>query len=466
MVVRRATNPGFTTGLASFTLGAAATSYTDTSVAEGTTYYYQVQAENEVSNSAWSNPVSITFTTVPAAPSGLTATLTASSAVSLTWTVNASTCPATQLRIERATDSGFTSHVADTLAGPALSTYTDTTVVQGTDYYYRVRAENEVSSSAWSNTVSVWVRDVISATGPGDQSSVVGDHVQLPPIQATSSTGLPLTFSASGLPAGLSIDPNAGVISGTVTTAGSYTPTVTITDTSGASASVRFNWTVAADTISVTSPGSQSTYIGFPASLQIRASSGAGLPLRYSATGLPPGLSISSSGLITGTAAGPAGSYTPAVTVTDGTASNSVTFTWTVKAAAVVYSGTIRLIKMGYCLDDRNSRSASGAVVQVWRCTGGPNQVWQVMSDGTIRHNGLCLEAPGTANGTKVVLATCTPGAPLGPDQQWNTKDWRVNYTNPSAVGKVLNDAGYGGNGTQQVLWSNTGTINEIWATS
>jgi hypothetical protein len=30
----------------------------------------------------------------------------------------------------------------------------------------------------------------------------------------------------------------------------------------------------------------------------------------------------------------------------------------------------------------------------------------------------------------------------------------------------VLNDAGDGGNGTQQVLWPNTGTINEIWATS
>ena len=288
MVVRRATDPGFTTGLADFPLGAAATSYTDTSVAEGTTYYYRVRAENEASLSAWSNTVSVTFTTVPAAPSGLAATLTGSS-VSLAWTVNASTCPATQLRIERSTDPGFTTNVTSTLAGPALSSYTDTTVAQGTNYYYRVRAENEISTSAWSNTVSVWVPDVISATGPGDQSSVAGEHVQLPPIQATSSTGLPLTFSASGLPAGLSIDPNTGVISGTVTTAGSYTPTVTITDTSGASASAGFTWTVHADTISVTSPGSQSTYIGFPASLQIHASSGAGLPLSYSATGLPPG---------------------------------------------------------------------------------------------------------------------------------------------------------------------------------
>ena len=117
---------------------------------------------------------------------------------------------------------------------------------------------------------------------------------------------------------------------------------------------------------------------------------------------------------------------------------------------------------MGYCLDDRNNSSVNGAVVQVWRCTGGRNQVWQVMSDGIIRHNGLCLDAAGggTTNGTKVDLWACGTGKS---NQQWNTGNWRV--TNPSS-GKVLNDAGYGGNGTQQVLWSNTGTINEIWATS
>jgi hypothetical protein len=474
LVVRRATSPAFTTGLTTFTLAAAATTYTDTTAAAGTTYYHQVQAGNEVSTSAWSNTASIAYATVPSAPSGLTATVTGPvsgppAGVSLNWTDPAGGAPVTQLVVRRATDPGFTTGLTLTTftLAAAATTYTDTTAADGTTYYYQVQAGNEVSTSAWSNTASIRVPDVISATGPGDQSSVVGDHSLLPPIQATSSMGLPLAFSASGLPAGLSIDPNGGVITGTLTTTGSYTPTVTITDTSGASASVTFTWTVhAADTISVTSPGSQSTYIGFPASLQIHASSSASLPLRYSATGLPPGLSISSPGHITGTAGGPARSYTPTVTVTDATASKSVTFTWTIKSAAVTYSGTIRLTKMGYCLDDRNNRNASGAVVQIWRCTGGPNQVWQVMSDGTIRHNGLCLDAPGTGNGTKVILATCTPGAPLGAEQQWNTRNWRVNYTNPSAVGKVLNDAGYGGNGTQQVLWSNTGTINEIWGTS
>jgi len=132
--------------------------------------------------------------------------------------------------------------------------------------------------------------------------------------------------------------------------------------------------------------------------------------------------------------------------------------------SAVTYSGTIRLSKMGYCLDDRNNSGSNGAVVQVWGCNGLASQVWQVMSDGTIRHNGLCLDAvgSGTANGTKVQLWACTGGA----NQQWDTKGFRIHYDNPAAAGKVLDDTGYGGDGTRQQIWANTGSINQIWATS
>ena len=128
------------------------------------------------------------------------------------------------------------------------------------------------------------------------------------------------------------------------------------------------------------------------------------------------------------------------------------------------YSGTIRLTKMGLCLDDRSNSSRNGAIVQVWQCNGDANQKWQVFSDGTIRHNGLCLDATGygTANGTKVQLWACTGGA----NQKWDTKDWRIHYDNPAAVNKVLDDTRSGGNGTQQQIWTNTGGANQYWATS
>ena len=134
-------------------------------------------------------------------------------------------------------------------------------------------------------------------------------------------------------------------------------------------------------------------------------------------------------------------------------------FAATAGTPTVVLSGTIHLTKMGLYLDDRNNSSTKGAVVQVWKPTGGVNQVWQVMSDGTIRHNGLCLDVVGAkkTNGAKIDLWTCTGGA----NQQWRTTGSRI--TNPVS-GKVLNDAGNGGNGTQQVLWTSVGTNNEMWS--
>jgi hypothetical protein len=138
--------------------------------------------------------------------------------------------------------------------------------------------------------------------------------------------------------------------------------------------------------------------------------------------------------------------------------------TATITVAKATYSGTIRLTKMGLCLDDRGNSTGNGAVVQVWQCNGAASQQWQVFSDGTIRHNGLCLDARanGTANGTKVQLWACT----LAANQKWDTRSWRIHYDNPAAVNKVLDDRGSGGNGTQQQIWTNTGGANQIWATT
>jgi O-glycosyl hydrolase len=177
--------------------------------------------------------------------------------------------------------------------------------------------------------------NTVTVTNPGTQNGTVGTPVSLQLHATDSAAGQTLTWSATGLPSWLTLNAATGVMSGTPTTAGSFTNTVTATDTTGASGSVTFNWAITGGTnnvVTVTNPGTQSGTVGTAASLQIKASdSAAGQTLSYAATGLPAGLSISSStGLISGTPT-TAGNNTVAVTVTDGTgASGMVSFAWNI----------------------------------------------------------------------------------------------------------------------------------------
>ena len=85
--------------------------------------------------------------------------------------------------------------------------------------------------------------DPVTVTNPGNQTSVLGTSVNLA-IKASDSKGATLSYSASGLPAGLSINTSTGVISGTPTAAGTSSVTVTATDTSSAHSSATFSWTI------------------------------------------------------------------------------------------------------------------------------------------------------------------------------------------------------------------------------
>jgi hypothetical protein len=180
--------------------------------------------------------------------------------------------------------------------------------------------------------------NTVTVTNPGNQTSTVGTAASVQLHATDSASGQSFTWSASGLPAGLSINSSTGLISGTPSAAGTSSVTATATDTTGASGSTSFTWTVnsqGGNTVTVTNPGNQTSTVGTAVSLQIHASdSASGQTLTYSATGLPAGLSInSSSGLISGT---PTTAATSSVTVTakDTTgASGSASFSWTVSSS-------------------------------------------------------------------------------------------------------------------------------------
>jgi fibronectin type 3 domain-containing protein len=123
--------------------------YTDSSVINGTTYYYVVSALNSTGESANSAQVSATPnapTVSPAAPTNLKAT-PGNAVVVLSWTASAG---ATGYNVKRATTSGgpYTQ-----LAAPSSNGYTDSSVTNGTTYYYVVSAFNSSGESANSAQV-------------------------------------------------------------------------------------------------------------------------------------------------------------------------------------------------------------------------------------------------------------------------------------------------------------------------
>ena len=83
----------------------------------------------------------------------------------------------------------------------------------------------------------------VSVTNPGSQTGTVGTAASLQ-MQASDTAGGTLTYAATGLPAGLSINASTGQISGTPTTAGTSNVTVTASDSTGPSGSAAFSWTI------------------------------------------------------------------------------------------------------------------------------------------------------------------------------------------------------------------------------
>ncbi|MFE9768099.1 M4 family metallopeptidase [Streptomyces sp. NPDC005808] len=77
-----------------------------------------------------------------------------------------------------------------------------------------------------------------------DQTSGVGQTVSLQAEAYTTNSGASLTYEATGLPDGLTIS-DTGLITGVPTTAGTSEVTLTVTDSTGATAPVTFDWRVA-----------------------------------------------------------------------------------------------------------------------------------------------------------------------------------------------------------------------------
>jgi gliding motility-associated-like protein len=123
-----------------------------TGLSAGTTYYYRVLATNTCGNSDYSSTVDFQTSPVPNVPianAGTTATCTTFDA---NWSV---TTGATKYFLDVATDATFTSFVSgyNNKDVGNVTTLTVSGLTAGTQYFYRVLANNTCGNSAYSSTI-------------------------------------------------------------------------------------------------------------------------------------------------------------------------------------------------------------------------------------------------------------------------------------------------------------------------
>ena len=152
------------------TVNAATTTYNNTGLTDGTTYYYEVQAISNTGNSGFSNIASATTTL--AAPSSLNATTASTSQINLSWTNNSAT--EAGFNIDRSTDGIHFTQIAT--VGSTTTTFSNTGLVDGTKYYYEVQAFNTVAGdSAFSNTANA----VTTLAAPSSLSATTASTSQI-----------------------------------------------------------------------------------------------------------------------------------------------------------------------------------------------------------------------------------------------------------------------------------------------
>ena len=111
-----------------------------------------------------------------------------------------------------------------------------------------LEACTDSAAQVWNLPSGGTTGNTVTVGNPGSQTSTVGTAASLQVGATDSASGQTLTYSATGLPAGLSINASTGLISGTPTTAGTSSVTVTAKDTTGATGTASFSWTVSSGT--------------------------------------------------------------------------------------------------------------------------------------------------------------------------------------------------------------------------
>lgn len=277
-------------------------------------------------------------------------------------------------------------------------------------------------------------------------------------VISTGGSGAGLVWTATGLPAGMTIDPSLGTITGTPGASGTFAVGISLSDSLGDTASQNYTLTINA-ALAVTGPSSlPSRTVGRPYPPTTMTATGGTPSITWSATGLPAGLTMSGAGVITGTptAAGPA---TVVVTATDATGATATrSYSFTINAAPTITTNSLPngQTTLAY---SATLAGSGGTTAYSWSATGLPA--------GLAISTGGVISGTPTAAGTFSVSVTLTDAsgatAPatlsinvsqvllITAPTTANLPAWTVNRGYP--VGTTVTASG----GTAPYTWSATG---------
>lgn len=315
------------------TLNAVTGAITGTPTAAGTTPV-ALTATNGVGTSA---PVTLTITVASAGVAPvITSATTAPGTVGtvfVTYTIAATGSP---------TSFGATGLPSGLTLNALTGAITGTPTATGISVASLTATNSNGTSTPAVLTITVaaaGVAPIITSANSGYVPGAVGTVFSTYTITATGS---PTSYSATNLPPGLSLNPLTGQITGTPTAAGTYTGMITATNGSG-SGSIALAFAISSGGGGGSGPGSPViTVPGSPITVPVGSPIppytvlATGTPTSYSATGLPPGLTINSTtGVITGTPT-TWGTFTITITATNGSGSTTATLTMTILSSRIM----------------------------------------------------------------------------------------------------------------------------------
>ncbi len=375
------------------------------------------------------------------------------------WTVNQA-YPAQTINVSNGT-SGYTWTASGLPTG--LSINASTGVISGTPntataYPAISVTVTDAAGASVSRGYSVTINPlpVVGTTNLPDGELTVTYNVLLAPGSGGTP---PYTWSAVGLPAGLSINPATGRITGTPTVSGTFNPTVTIKDATNATSNRSYTFDIK-PLPTITGPATLPSwtvtrpYVDTPV-----VASGGTTPYTWSATGLPSGLTINAStGDITGTPTA-TGTYTVTVSLVDalGVSATHAPYTVVINAVPVITTATVPNGEQTVAYSSGALSTSQGTAPFAWSASGLPPGVTVNAATGA-------LSGTPTAAGAYSVVVTAVDVAGASASKTFGiTIIAPPSITNPATlpswtIGKVypsqtITSIG----GTAPYAWSATG---------